>query len=239
MACANTSRKADLDAPLLTEPGGVGVPRREIPSYLIRRGRTGPASRAAHERLWPVHGITPPYDGRLVRDRPLVLEIGFGMGEATALMAAAEPSVDVLAVDVHPAGVMALLRRIEAAGLDNLRVIEGDAVGVLQALPAGSLREVRLFFPDPWPKTRHHKRRLVRRSFADLVASRLAPEGLLHVATDWPAYADHVREVLAAWEVCELPRPASRPETGYERRALRAGRQIVDLHARPGVGSPT
>jgi tRNA (guanine-N7-)-methyltransferase len=184
-------------------------------------------------RLWPDYGIDPPYDGTLVRGLPLVLEIGFGMGEATALMAAAEPGTDVLAVEVHPAGVMALLRRLEAAGLANVRVIEGDALAVLQALPEGSLREVRLYFPDPWPKTRHAKRRLVRPSVAALLASRLAPDGLLHVATDRPEYAEHVREVLQGWVVEQVPRPLHRPETGYERRAVAAGRSVVDLVARP------
>jgi len=204
----------------------------EIPSFKVRRGRTGPLSRAARVRLWPVHGIDPPYDGKLVRDRPLVLEIGFGMGEATALMAAADPETDVLAVEVHPAGVMALLRRLEAAALRNVRVVEGDALAVLQALPAGSLREVRLFFPDPWPKTRHAKRRFVRPSVAELLASRLAPDGCLHVATDRPEYAAHVGEVLTGWDVEEVPRPLHRPETGYERRALGAGRPVTDLIAR-------
>jgi tRNA (guanine-N7-)-methyltransferase len=153
------------------------------------------------------------------------------MGEATALMAAAEPGSDVVAVEVHPAGVMALLRRIEAAGLSNVRVVEGDALEVLRALPERSLREVRLYFPDPWPKARHHKRRLVRPTFAALVGSRLAPDGLLHVATDWPAYAEHVRAVLAGWDLVEDRR--RRPETGYERRARAAGREAVDLLARP------
>ncbi len=205
----------------------------EIPSFKVRRGRTGPTSRAARVRLWPVHGIDPPYDGKLVRDRPLVLEIGFGMGEATALMAAADPETDVLAVEVHPAGVMALLRRIEAAHLTNVRIIEGDALAVLQALPPGSLREVRLYFPDPWPKTRHAKRRFVRPSVAALISSRLAADGTLHVATDRPEYADHVRDVLAGWVVEQVPRPLHRPETGYERRAREAGRSAVDLVARP------
>lgn len=208
----------------------------EIPSFKVRRGRTGPTSRAARVRLWPVYGIDPPYDGKLVRGRPIVLEIGFGMGEATALMAAADPDTDVLAVEVHPAGVMALLRRLEAAQLGNVRVVEGDALAVLQALPEGSLHEVRLYFPDPWPKARHAKRRFVRPSVADLIASRLAPDGTLHVATDRPEYAAHVREVLAGWDVSQVPRPLHRTETGYERRAREAGRTVVDLVARPQAG---
>lgn len=211
----------------------VGVGGREIPSYLVRRGRTGPTSRAAHGRLWPLHGIDPPYDGKLASTRRLVLEIGFGMGEATAVMAAADPESDVLAVDVHPAGVMALLRRIEAAALTNVRVVEGDALAVLAALPAGSLAEVRLFFPDPWPKTRHAKRRFVRPSTAAVLADRLAPQGFLHVATDWPAYAEHAREALRGWVVEQVERPSTRPVTAYERRGERAGRGSVDLLCRP------
>ncbi len=202
----------------------------EIPSYQVRRGRTGPTSRDALERLWPVYGIDPPYDG-LVRSEYTVLEVGFGMGEATALMAQAAPGVDVLAVEVHPAGIAALLRRLEKASLTNVRVVEGDAVDVLTALPSSSLAEVRLFFPDPWPKQRHVKRRLLRASFAALLADRLAPQGFLHLATDWPAYAGHAREVLAEWDVEEDRR--SRPPTAYERRALAAGRSAFDLVARP------
>jgi tRNA (guanine-N7-)-methyltransferase len=203
----------------------------EIQSFKVRRGRTGPTSVAARGRLWPRYGIDPPYDG-LVTGRPLVLEIGFGMGEATALMAAAQPEVDLLAVDVHPAGVAALLRRIEAAGLSNVRVVDGDAVPLLQALPAGSLREVRVFFPDPWPKARHAKRRLLRPSFAALVASRLAPGGCLHLATDWPAYVEHALAVLEGWDT-EVVARGGRPLTGYERRARTAGRAATDLLARP------
>ena len=209
---------------------------REIPSYIVRRGRTGPTSRDALERLWPVYGIDPPYDG-LVVSSGTVLEIGFGMGEATATMAAASPEVDVIAVEVHPAGVMALLRRLEKAALDNVRVVEGDAVDVLTAVPTGSLAEVRLYFPDPWPKSRHVKRRFLRPSIAALLADRLAPQGFLHLATDWPAYAEHARAALTDWDVHEISRPAGRPLTGYERRALTAGRAAVDLICRPPATS--
>jgi tRNA (guanine-N7-)-methyltransferase len=205
----------------------------QIQSFKVRRGRTGPTSVAALERLWPVYGVDPPYGG-LVRSRPLVLEIGFGMGEATALMAAAQPDVDLLAVEVHPAGIAALLRRLEEAALTNVRVVEGDAVPVLEALPEASLAEVRIFFPDPWPKARHAKRRLLRPSFADLAASRLAPGGWVHLATDWPAYATHAQEALAERFSCEIvARPGNRPVTGYERRAVSAGRPPIDLIARP------
>ena len=153
------------------------------------------------------------------------------MGEATAAMAA-QDSRRLLAVEVHPAGITALLRRLEAAGLDNVRVAERDAIDVLEDLPAGGLEEVRLFFPDPWPKSRHAKRRLVQPAFAELVASRLRTDGLLHVATDAPAYAQQVLDVLASWDVAVVPRPEHRPLTGYERRALVAGREPVDIMAR-------
>jgi tRNA (guanine-N7-)-methyltransferase len=168
-----------------------------------------------------------------VLSRKTVLEIGFGMGEATAVMAAASPDVEVLAVDVHPAGIAALLRRLEASDLRNVRVVDGDAVELLTALPPRSLAEVRLYFPDPWPKTRHAKRRLLRPSIAALIADRLAPQGFLHLATDWPAYAEHALDVLASWDVEQVPRPPGRPITGYERRGYRAGRESVDLLAHP------
>jgi tRNA (guanine-N7-)-methyltransferase len=158
---------------------------------------------------------------------PQVVEVGFGMGEATALMAAAEPDRMLLAVEVHPAGIAALLRRLDAAGLSNVRVWEGDAVPVLQALLDGCLDEVRLFFPDPWPKARHTKRRLLRPSFVALLDRVLAPDGFLHLATDWPGYAEHAQEALAGWSCVHDRR--GRPVTGYERRAHRDGREAVDL----------
>ena len=175
--------------------------------------------------------MEPPYAPW--SDRPLVLEIGFGMGEATALMAANSPDIDLLAVDVHPAGIMALLRRVEAAGLPNVRVVEGDAVAVLAALPDACLAELRVFFPDPWPKARHAKRRLLRPSFAALAAAKLAPGAALHLATDWPAYVEHALLALHDWDARVIDRPESRPTTAYERRALQVGRQATDLLCTP------
>ncbi len=157
---------------------------------------------------------------------PSVVEIGFGMGEATAELALRDPR-PTLAVDVHPAGVAALLRRIEEHGLAHVSVHEGDAVPVLTALPDGCLEEVRLFFPDPWPKPRHAKRRLVRPSFVALLDRVLAPHGLVHLATDRSEYVEHARAALAGWSVREDRR--DRPVTGYERRAHRDGRTAVDL----------
>ena len=193
--------------------------RGEIRSYLVRRGRTGPTSRDALVRLQPVYAAPAGFV-------PQVVEIGFGMGEATARMAAEDPR-QLLAIDVHPAGIAALLRRLEAAGLTNVRVHEGDAVPVLAQLPDACLEEVRLFFPDPWPKPRHAKRRLVRPSFVALLDRVLGPDGLVHLATDRPEYVAHALEAFAGWQVAEDRR--GRPETGYERRAHRDGRTAVDL----------
>lgn len=188
-------------------------------------------SREAYERLWPIYGLEPPYAPW--SDRPLVLEIGFGMGEATALMAAASPDTDLLAVDVHPAGVMALLRRLETAALTSVRVVEGDAVAVLAALHDASLSGLRVYFPDPWPKARHAKRRLLRPSFAALAQAKLAPGAALHLATDSPAYVEHALLALQGWDVQVIDRPAWRPVTAYERRALSAGLAAIDLLCTP------
>ena len=205
----------------------------ELHSYQVRRGRTSPALNQARDRLWSRFGVQAPY-AQVVGRRPLVLEIGSGMGEATALMAAAEPDVDLLAVEVHPPGIAALLRRLEQAGLDNVRVADADALEVLRGLPERCLREVRLFFPDPWPKARHAKRRLVRPVFAELVATRLTRGGHLHLATDVPAYVEHARSVLEPRFTVEVvDRPDRRPVTGFERRGLAAGRAAVDLRATP------
>ena len=179
------------------------------------------------------------------RTAPLVVEIGCGMGEATAAMAAADPDRNVLAVDVHVQGLGRLLRRIEEQELTNVRVAEGDAVVLLrQMLPPGSVDEVRVFFPDPWPKARHAKRRLVQRPFVELVADRLRRGGRLHVATDWPPYAKDIRDLLAnhpAYEVQhEGARPPHRPITRFEQRGHDAGRPSFDLVAatRPASHPP-
>jgi tRNA (guanine-N7-)-methyltransferase len=171
------------------------------------------------------------------RHAPVVVEVGSGMGEATAAMAAADPHRDVLAVDVHLQGLGRLLRRIEELHLTNVRVAEGDAVVLLRdMLTAASLDEVRVFFPDPWPKARHGKRRLVQQPFLDLVASRLRTGGALHIATDWAPYAEQVAALLHAdpsYEVVhEGPRPAHRPVTRFEQQGIDAGRSPWDVVAR-------
>ena len=208
-------------------------------SYKTRKGRMAPAQHEALARLLPSLGV--PVDGTPIdpaalfgRAAPLVLEIGSGTGEVTAALAAADPARDVLAVEVHTPGVANLLRLAEAQGLRNVRVAEGDALVVLRDMLApGSLEEVRVLFPDPWPKSRHHKRRLVSPGFAALVAQRLAPGGRLHVATDWAHYADQVLQVVAADPELAggvVARP-ERPVTRFEQRALEAGRAVVDVVA--------
>lgn len=212
-----------------------------IRSYRHRRGRMGAETSAALDRLGDriVAVDGSPLDVRALfgRDAPLVVEIGSGMGEATAAMAAADADRDLLAVDVHVQGLGRLLRRVEELGLTNVRVAEGDAVVLMRdMLPAGSVDEVRVFFPDPWPKARHAKRRLVQQGFLDVVATRLRPGGVLHVATDWAPYSDQVRRLLhahASYDVLhEGPRPPHRPVTRFEQQGLDAGRSSYDVIAR-------
>lgn len=212
-------------------------PHPPVRTYRTRRGRVTPAQSRALARWWPVLGVD--VGGELLdltalfgRSAPVTLEIGCGMGEATVASAAAHPERDVLAVDVHTPGLGSLLRSVESAGLTNVRVALGDAVVLLQEMLAeASLHEVRAFFPDPWPKTRHAKRRLVTPAFADLVASRLVPGGVLHVATDWPPYAASVREVLGGHPSLVLVTPPSRPRTRFEQQGLDAGRPAHDIAA--------
>jgi len=199
-----------------------------IRTYKARR-RVTDGQAEAITRLLPRFGSDVPFG----RDAPLVLEIGSGMGEATAAMAAADPARDVLAVEVHTPGVGALLRRLEDQGLSNVRVTEADGLDVLRAQAPGSLDEVRVFFPDPWPKARHHKRRLTTPAFADLVADRLKVGGRLHLATDWLSYAEQARAVVAACRLLEVvsTERGRRPVTRFEQQGLCAGRQPHDLVA--------
>ena len=167
---------------------------------------------------------------------PVVLEIGFGTGEATAAMAEADRGTGILAVDVHTPGVGQLLALVADRDLDNVRVIQGDAVEVVRdMLVPESLAGVRMFFPDPWPKARHHKRRLVQPAFVDLMVTRLARGAFVHCSTDWPAYGAQMRDVLEAEPELEnlfagyADRPADRPMTRYEKRGIDRGHPVVDL----------
>ncbi|HUN67799.1 MAG TPA: tRNA (guanosine(46)-N7)-methyltransferase TrmB [Burkholderiales bacterium] len=211
--------------------------RREIRSYVLRQGRTTPSQKLALEKLLPIHGIPfsdAPLDPRAIFGRvaPLVLEIGSGMGDTTAEIARQNPATDFIAVEVHGPGVGSLLKKIETLELRNLRVIRHDAVEVLARMIAdGLLAGIHLFFPDPWPKKRHHKRRLVQPGFAALAARKLAPGGYLHAATDWPDYATQMEEVFSSNSSLEkVPQgKRDRPVTKFERRGIGLGHPVRDL----------
>jgi tRNA (guanine-N7-)-methyltransferase len=215
--------------------------QRPIRSYVLRQGRVTDAQRRACEELLPRFGLSYApapldLDRAFGRAAPRYLEIGFGMGETTALIASRHPENDYLGIEVHTPGVGSLLKRIAELGLANVRVVQHDAVEVLRhMIPPGSLAGCHVFFPDPWPKKRHHKRRLLQPALVALLASRLAPGGYLHVATDWEEYAVHALDVLRAEPLLEntadgfAPRPAARPETKFESRGLRLGHGVRDL----------
>lgn len=211
-----------------------GTPLR---SYKRRTSRVTATQADALDRLWPSLGVEVdgcPRDVAALfgRSAPLVLEIGFGMGEATVEMAAARPDLDLLAVDVHTPGLGGLLRDVEARGLTNVRVADGDANALLPMLAASSVHDMRIFFPDPWPKRRHWKRRLVDEAFLSLAAERLVPGGRVHVATDWPDYADWVRRLVAGHASYDLVDSVPwRPRTRFEVIGIEAGRPAIEVVA--------
>ena len=214
---------------------------RQPRSYVLRQGRISPAQERALQELLPRYGIE--FSGRPIdpaqlfgRDSALVLEIGSGMGETTAAIAAARPDADFIAVEVHGPGVGSLLKKIDALGLANLRVMRRDANEVLeQMIGDATLDGVHIFFPDPWPKKRHHKRRLVQAPFVARIARKLKPGGYLHLATDWEEYAEQMLAVVSAEPLLRnsadayAPRPAYRPLTKFEARGLRLGHSVRDL----------
>ena len=213
---------------------------RPIRSYVLRQGRTTPAQRRALEELLPKYGL--PFQPETIdsgkifgRIAPLVLEIGSGMGETTAAIARAKPEADFIAVEVHGPGVGSLLNRIAADGLGNVRIIRHDAVEVLtRMIPDAALAAIHLFFPDHWPKKRHHKRRLVQAQFAALAARKLRPGGTLHAATDWPDYAEHMNSVFMQESLLEPAKTGfiERSTTKFEMRGQRLGHPIRDLFFR-------
>jgi tRNA (guanine-N7-)-methyltransferase len=219
----------------------VGTAHHRIRSYVLRQGRTTAAQARAQRELLPRYGIAyvrQPLDLDVAfgRKAPKILEIGFGMGETTAAIAAAHPENDYLGVEVHTPGVGSLLNRVHALGLTNVRVIQHDAVEVLEHMIApASLDGVHVFFPDPWPKKRHHKRRLIQTPLVALLVSRMKPGAYLHVATDWQDYAEHILAVLAAEPALEntadgfVVRPETRPETKFERRGRALGHRVWDV----------
>ena len=235
------------------EPGATPL-RAPIRSYVLRAGRMGPGQQRALDTLGPRFVLpfqAAPLDFAVAfgRSAPVVLEIGFGMGGATAQIAAAAPGSDFIGIEVHAPGVGALLKRIGELDLHNLRLIQHDAVEVLQQMVAPkTLAGVHVYFPDPWHKKRHHKRRLIQSNFVALLASRLAEGGYLHVATDWQPYADQMLELLSAQRLLVntahgfAPRPAWRPLTKFEARGLKLGHGVYDLlfrrASRPSPSTP-
>lgn len=218
---------------------------RRIRSFVKREGRLTKGQASALERLMPVWGIQAPAVGQHIqmaelfgREAAVTLEIGFGMGHSLVAMAKAAPERNFIGVEVHRPGVGACLMEAEAQGVENLRVIEFDAVEVLeQWLADGCLDRVQIFFPDPWHKTKHHKRRLIQPGFVQLLRRKMQPGGVLHLATDWENYAEHMLEVMKAASGYEnvsvdntfIPRPDERPLTKFEQRGHRLGHGVWDL----------
>jgi tRNA (guanine-N7-)-methyltransferase len=216
---------------------------RAIRSFVTRAGRITEAQVRALEVLWPKYGVE--FDGKplncdalFARHAPRTIEIGFGNGDNLAKMAAAHPERDYLGIEVHRPGVGRLLLALEELRLDNVRVICHDAVEVLERqIPQQTLDEVVILFPDPWPKKRHHKRRLVQGPFVELVTQRLQPQGLLRMATDWQPYAEEMLAVLTANPRLQnlaanstyVPRPLERSATRFEKRGERLGHEVWDL----------
>ncbi len=228
-----TSSIDDTDAPT--------PPRRSIRSFVLRTGRMGTGQIRALETLGPKY--IQPYAQSVLdtsalfgRSAPVVLEIGFGMGDATASIAQSLPGTDFIGVEVHTPGVGALLKHIDEKQLANLRIVQHDAVEVLEHMIApGSLAGVHVFFPDPWHKKKHNKRRLIQGPFVAKLLTRIAPGGYLHCATDWQPYAEQMLEVLAAEAGLKntaegyAPKPAYRPLTKFENRGLKLGHGVWDL----------
>ena len=233
----------DGDAQTLKPPAGDTVRRRTVRSFVVRAGRMTAAQRRAlaehgERYLLEFTGGAPDLDRQFGRRAPRTVEIGFGAGDALLALAASEPARDFLGIEVYPPGVGRLLARCHEAGLDNVRVAMADALDVLEYwLAPSSVEEVLVWFPDPWPKKRHHKRRLVQPQFAALVHRVLEPGGTLHLATDWEPYAEHMLDVLDAhpgFSNCAAPdrfmaRPARRLETRFESRGRRRGHRVFDL----------
>ena len=226
--------------PRLTEDGDAPQ-ARPVRSFVLRQGRMSPAQTRAFEQLLPRFGLPfqpspldfPQIFGRVA---PVILEIGFGMGETTAAVAQAHPQHDFVGIEVHAPGVGALLKRIDEAGLTTVRVLRHDAVEVVaQMIAPGTLTGIHVFFPDPWPKKRHHKRRLLQATFVSALAARLAPGGYLHAATDWEEYAHEILATFTAESMLAntadgfAPRPAWRPQTKFESRGRRLGHGVWDI----------
>lgn len=217
--------------------------KKSIRSYVIRAGRITEGQKNAFDRWWPVYGLSL-FDGLqsfnevFANTNPVVVEVGFGMGDSLIEMAQAEPDKNFVGIEVHPPGVGRLINQAGLMGLQNLRVYMADAKDVLQDCFADeSIARFQLYFPDPWHKKKHNKRRIVQADFVALVSSKLSPGGLFHLATDWADYAEHMMEVLCLAQRLEnmtpdylfAEKPDFRPETKFERRGERLGHAVWDL----------
>ncbi|MDE2307341.1 MAG: tRNA (guanosine(46)-N7)-methyltransferase TrmB [Xanthomonadaceae bacterium] len=225
------------------DDGATPAAMRRIRSFVLREGRMTPAQQRAFDAHWSRYGIDyrgMPHDfaADFGRQAPLVMEIGFGNGEALAWASEHDQARDFIGVEVHGPGVGRLMNALAARGANNVRLYRHDAVEVLQhEIAPGALAEARIWFPDPWHKKRHHKRRLIQGEFVALLASRMAPDGLLHLATDWQDYAEHMLAVMEAapgWRNQLGPgryaeKPHWRIETHFERRGLKLGHGVWDL----------
>jgi tRNA (guanine-N7-)-methyltransferase len=216
---------------------------RPIRSFVLRAGRLTEGQKRALDELWPAYGIDEGesqlnLETLFGNDHPVIMEIGFGNGDATWQMALAHPEENYLAVEVHQPGVGHLLLQLEDNGISNARIAREDAVELLRKrIPRGSLAGVRIYFPDPWPKKRHHKRRIIQAPFIELLAEKMQAAGILHMATDWEQYAEHMLEVMhnsrdfenLAPDGTACPKPEWRPATKYEKRGERLGHGVFDL----------
>ncbi len=217
--------------------------KKAIRSYVIRGGRMTDGQQKAFDQWWPEYGLSL-FDGMLDlretfgREAPLVIEVGFGMGDSLLAMAKAEPDKDFIGIEVHPPGVGRLINEAGKADIRNLKVYLADALDVLEdCIPLACADRFQLYFPDPWHKKKHNKRRIVQPQFVELVRERLKPGGIFHLATDWEHYADHMMEAMAlapgfknqGGEYCFVERPDFRPVTKFEQRGSRLGHGIWDL----------
>lgn len=231
------------DAPDTTDSAGAPNTLRRIRSFVLREGRMTPAQQRAFDQHWTRYGIDyrgqpQDLDARFGRRAPRVLEIGFGNGEALAWASEHDTQRDFMGVEVHGPGVGRLMNALAERDATNVRLYRHDAVEVIEnEIATEALAEVRLWFPDPWHKKRHHKRRIIQSEFAALLASRMECDGLLHLATDWAPYAEHMIEVMEAsphWRNVVGPgqkaaQPAWRIQTHFERRGLKLGHEVTDL----------
>lgn len=216
--------------------------KRTIRSFVRRGGRLTPSQQKALDEFWPAFGIhytsqTLQLDGQYVQPAPVILEIGFGNGDTLVQQAVENPKKNFLGIEVHYPGIGHCLLKANDAGICNLRLINHDAIEVLMhQIEPDALARVNLYFPDPWPKKRHHKRRIVQHKFLELIADRLHPDGTLNIATDWAAYAEHIDDVISQSDRFDCTerrehdgdQPLDRPRTKFERRGLNKGHRIVD-----------